>query len=55
MKKPRSAKFGTEFECPACEGTGFPTVVQPAEPGWKIYPATCKKCFGKGRLAREPK
>ena len=53
MRKPSSAKFGTEIECPACEGTGFPTVVQPAEPGRKIYPAPCKKCLGKGRLARE--
>jgi hypothetical protein len=33
MRKPNSAKFGTEIECPACEGTGFPAVVQPAEPG----------------------
>lgn len=53
MKKPRSARIATELECPACGGTGFPTVAQPAEPGRKIYPAPCKKCFGKGRLARE--
>jgi len=34
------------------KGTGFPTVKQPVQPGRKIYPAPCKQCFGKGRLAR---
>ena len=54
MKKPSSVRVATEIECPACEGTGFPAVAQPAEPGRKIYPAPCKACLGKGRLARNP-
>jgi hypothetical protein len=29
----------TEVECPACEGTGFPVVKQPVQPGRKIFPA----------------
>jgi hypothetical protein len=33
----------------ACDGTGFPKV--PTGPGRKIYPAPCKQCFGKGRMA----
>ena len=37
-----------EFKCPACKGTGFPAVKQPAEPGRKIYPARCERCDGKG-------
>jgi DnaJ-class molecular chaperone len=53
MKK-REARVAKEVECPACEGTGFPAVAQPAEPGRKIYPAPCKKCLGKGRLACNP-
>jgi DnaJ-class molecular chaperone len=55
MKKPRSTKVAKEVKCRACEGTGFPAVAQPAEPGRKIYPAPCKTCFGKGRLSRELK
>ncbi|QDM20557.1 hypothetical protein FIU28_04935 [Tardiphaga sp. vice154] len=39
--------------CPACKGTGFPSVAQAAKPGRRIYPLTCKQCLGKGRLARE--
>jgi hypothetical protein len=46
MKKPRPI----EFECEACKGTGFPPVRQP-EPGRRIYPAPCRKCGGKGRIA----
>jgi len=40
-----------EIRCPACSGTGFPEVKQPVEPGRKIYPAPCKECAGKGRVA----
>jgi DnaJ-class molecular chaperone len=40
----------TEVECPACGGTGFPEVRQPAQPRRKIYPPPCKRCFGKGRI-----
>jgi DnaJ-class molecular chaperone len=43
----RSAK-PDEAKCPACKGTGFPAVKQPAEPGRKIYPARCERCDGKG-------
>jgi DnaJ-class molecular chaperone len=50
MKKP-SQTF-TEAICPACEGTGFPKVKQPGQPGRKIYPAACKRCFGKGRIKK---
>ena len=46
MKKSRPI----EFECEACKGTGFPPVQQP-EPGRRIYPAPCRKCGGKGRIA----
>jgi transcription elongation factor Elf1 len=49
MKKP-SAK-PTEHKCPACNCTGFAKVVQPVQPGRKIYPARCEKCGGKGRIA----
>lgn len=37
-----------EFKCPACKGTGFSAVKQPAKPGRKIYPARCERCDGKG-------
>ena len=48
MKK--SPAKPAEHKCPACSGTGFPTVMQPVQPGRKIYPAPCKKCGGKGRI-----
>jgi DnaJ-class molecular chaperone len=44
-----------EVKCPACGGTGFPKVRQPMQTGRRIYPATCKECLGKGRLAIEAK
>jgi DnaJ-class molecular chaperone len=47
----RSKPKETEVECPACDGTGFPLVKQPKQPGRKIYPAPCKECFGKGRIS----
>ncbi len=40
----------TEHDCPACNGTGFPAVVQPVRPGFRIYPVQCKECLGKGRI-----
>jgi DnaJ-class molecular chaperone len=40
-----------EFKCPACKGTGFPPVKQPAQPGRKIYPPKCERCDGKGWVA----
>jgi transcription elongation factor Elf1 len=52
MRKP-SVK-PTEHKCPACNGTGFPTVMQPVKPSHKIYPIKCKNCGGKGRIAGPP-
>jgi DnaJ-class molecular chaperone len=43
-------KESTEQKCPACNGTGYPSVKQPVQPGRKIYPAQCAKCSGKGRI-----
>ena len=50
MKRLKRKNVVTEVECPACDGTGFPKVRQPDQPGRKIYPAPCKQCFGKGRI-----
>jgi DnaJ-class molecular chaperone len=44
-----SAKL-IEHKCPACKGTGFAAVEQPAEPGRRIYPPRCAQCDGKGRI-----
>jgi len=38
-----------EHTC-ACNGTGYPVVMQPVQPGRKIYPAQCKACGGKGKI-----
>jgi hypothetical protein len=46
--KPRTKQ--SESKCPACNGTGYPVLTQPMQPGRKIYPAPCKKCGGKGRM-----
>jgi DnaJ-class molecular chaperone len=48
MKK-LSAK-PAEQKCPKCDGTGFPVVAQPRQPGRKIYPVRCENCGGKGRI-----
>jgi DnaJ-class molecular chaperone len=48
MKEP--AAKPTEHKCPACNGTGYRVVTQPAQPNRKIYPAPCKECGGKGRI-----
>jgi hypothetical protein len=53
LKKATDTK-ATEIKCPACNGTGYPVVVQPVQPSRKIYPAPCKKCGGKGRITRRP-
>ncbi len=44
----------TESKCPACNGTGYPVVMQPVRPGRKIYSAPCTKCGGKGRITNAP-
>jgi hypothetical protein len=41
-----------EVKCPACNGTGFLAVIQPAQPGRRIYPPSCTKCAGKGRMTK---
>jgi DnaJ-class molecular chaperone len=51
MRKPPTNP--TEQECPACNGTGCPVVMQPLRPGRKIYPAPCKNCGGKGRIPED--
>ena len=48
--KPKAAS--TEIRCPACDGTGFPAVAQPAKAGRKIFPPACKQCWGKGRVTQ---
>jgi hypothetical protein len=44
----------SEHRCPACNGTGFPTVTQPVQPGRKIYPVKCRACAGKAELRTLP-
>jgi DnaJ-class molecular chaperone len=39
-----------EHTCAACNGTGFPVVKQPVQPGRKIYPVKCAACDGKGKI-----
>jgi DnaJ-class molecular chaperone len=51
MKRLRPKEAGTEIDCPACEGTGFPPVEQPEKTGRKTYPAPCEHCHGKGRIS----
>jgi DnaJ-class molecular chaperone len=46
--KPKEAV--AEIRCPTCNGTGFPKVKQPIQPGHRIYPPPCKECAGKGRI-----
>jgi hypothetical protein len=33
-----------------CNETDFPVVMQPVQPGRKIYPVKCKICGGKGKI-----
>lgn len=39
-----------EHTCGACMGTGYPVVMQPVQPGCKIYPVRCNACDGKGKI-----
>jgi DnaJ-class molecular chaperone len=50
MKTPEPKEVWTEKICSACNGTGFPPVKQPTQPGRKMYPAPCEQCSGKGRI-----
>ena len=43
-----------ERVCPACNGTGYPVVKQPVQPGRKIYPVKCTSCDGKGKVRTVP-
>jgi DnaJ-class molecular chaperone len=45
----------TEQRCPACDGTGFAVVMQPVQPGRRIYPPPCEECGGKGRIPKAAK
>jgi DnaJ-class molecular chaperone len=45
---PKLSAKPAQFKCPACKGTGFVAVKQPAQPGRKIYPPRCERCDGKG-------
>ena len=47
----RIKKETLEEKCPACDGTGYPTVKQPA-PGRRIFPSRCTECDGKGRIKK---
>lgn len=49
MERIKLAKV--EEKCPACNGTGFPAVKQPA-PGRRIFPPPCEKCQGSGRIKK---
>jgi DnaJ-class molecular chaperone len=52
MERPKPKEVAKEVKCAACAGTGFPVVLlQPIQQGRKIYPARCKECGGKGRVA----
>jgi len=42
-----------EVKCEACNGTGFPPVIQPTWPGRRIYPPRCTVCGGKGRISSQ--
>jgi DnaJ-class molecular chaperone len=50
MNSLKSKVASAEVKCPGCDGTGFPPVAQPADPGRKIFPPACKQCLGKGRI-----
>ena len=50
MKNVKSNAATAEIKCPACDGSGFPAVAQPAKPGRRIFPPACKECLGKGRI-----
>ena len=45
-----STTLKKEHTCEGCNGTGFPVVKQPTQPGRKIYPPRCEACNGKGRI-----
>jgi hypothetical protein len=38
-----------EHTCEACMGTGYPVVLQPVQPGRKIYPVKMQCLRGQGK------
>jgi DnaJ-class molecular chaperone len=50
MRTEKQDDATTEMACDACSGKGYPPVKEVAL-GRRIYPAPCKKCGGKGRIA----
>jgi DnaJ-class molecular chaperone len=44
-----------EHVCPDCNGTGYPVVKQPVQPGHRIYPVKCTSCDGKGKVTDQVK
>lgn len=42
-----------EHKCPVCNGTGYPALNQPKEPGRRIHAARCERCDGKGPGRRQ--
>jgi DnaJ-class molecular chaperone len=56
LRRPEGLQMQTKIKehiCPACNGTGFPPVEQPARAGHKIYPVKCKACDGKGKITED--
>jgi len=39
-----------EVKCKACNGTGFPPVIQPGKAWSQNLPAAVHRCGGKGRI-----
>jgi hypothetical protein len=50
MNNLKTKTASAEIKCSGCDGTGFPSVAQPAKPGRRIFPPACKQCSGKGRI-----
>jgi len=53
-RRPERINMTTKIKerlCEACMGTGYPVVMQPVQPGRKIYPVRCRACEGKGKIA----
>ena len=50
FREQRQASTEVEVKCDACNGTGFQAINKAAQSGRRIYPATCPRCVGKGRV-----
>jgi hypothetical protein len=49
MSDTKGTKIKEHTARPAME-RAFPLVMQPVQPGRKIYPVKCKSCDGKGKI-----